>query len=261
MNKIDIDKIVLELVDQIKNGRGKYIFETYIKQQNFNSKIRKEIGDKFFDAIRFLGLVQKKGLGYLEGFKNELENYDLKKEDLTDIFGLKNVIAEKVYNSLEDINDFKLYLKRASLTIRVNFHKISREILYNNLSVNYNIKKTEVSPYGIYFNEHINVRDIDEFKKGMFEIQDEASQLIILLVNPKPKESILDLCAGTGGKSIALQSLYYNTLNIDAYDISDKRLNVLKTRGNLLNLRFNFPKKIKENYYDKVLIDAPCSGS
>jgi len=82
-----------------------------------------------------------------------------------------------------------------------------------------------------------------------------------LLVNPKPGEKILDLCAGKGGKSIAIQSQSFNTLLLDAYDISQERLLVLKKRANLLGLHINFPKVLKQNYYDKVLIDAPCSGS
>ena len=81
-----------------------------------------------------------------------------------------------------------------------------------------------------------------------------------MLVNPKPGEKILDLCAGKGGKSIAIQSQSFNTLLLDAYDISQERLLVLKKRANLLGLHINFPKVLKQNYYDKVLIDAPCSG-
>lgn len=78
--------------------------------------------------------------------------------------------------------------ERAPLTIRANLLKISRDDLYNIFKKkNFDVKKTEYSPYGISFITHpkINFFSMDEFKWGYFEVQDEGSQLASLKVNCK----------------------------------------------------------------------------
>lgn len=250
-----------ELISKIKTEPAKYIFEKFLQVNNLNSHIRREISDLFFDSVRFYGIVSK-GLGFhFEDIKRELRSRDITENDLVDIFGIDSTIVKKVSESLKDLNDYKYFIERAPLTVRVNSHKTTREIVFSKMKTKYNIEKTKVSPYGLIFDNHINVKQMDEFKQGMFEIQDEASQLVTFLVAPKPGERILDLCAGTGGKSIAIQSSSFNSVKLDACDISQKRLNILLKRSKLLGLNINLPKNLIGKVYDKVLIDAPCSGS
>lgn len=261
MDTEQIKEIMAELVLRSISQSADQVLESYIKSINPNSRTRRLLTDEFYDAMRYQGLYKNKLPFTKEEIKEDLSQRAITEDDLINIFGIDPYIAKVVAMSLLDIDDYRFFLERAPLTIRVNSHKITRDLLFEKLIKKYNIEKTSLSPFGIKFSEQINVRQLEEFKKGYFEIQDEASQLVALLVNPKPGEKILDLCAGKGGKSIAIQSQSFNTLLLDAYDISQERLSVLKKRAKILELKINFPKAIKQNYYDKVLIDAPCSGS
>lgn len=260
MNSENYLDIIKKLALQIKDEPARYVFDKFISANNFNSNIRRRLGDLFFESIRYYGrLVQDPDFN-LEQVKNEVCSRDLTAQDLTDIFGLNGQIAEYVKESLNDINDYKFLLSRGPLTVRVNPMKMTRDRLIS-LIEDYKPMKTEISPFGIKLSSNINVRQLEEFKRGFFEIQDEASQLVFNLVAPKPNEKILDLCAGTGGKSIVLQSCSYNTLDLHATDISNNRLNILKKRSKVLGLKIKVVDKPFQHFYDKVLIDAPCSGS
>ncbi|MCX8084244.1 MAG: RsmB/NOP family class I SAM-dependent RNA methyltransferase [Calditerrivibrio sp.] len=252
--------IIKELLTNIKSIPARVIFENYIRSNNLHSSARKTISDLFFDAVRYYGAFQSKDISYLNKLKNELTDKDLKPTDFEDLFGLDKYVAEEVMRSLPNLNTYKFFLSRAPLTIRVNPQKTTREQLMVKL-MRYKPLPTKLSPFGIILEERTNVRQLNEFKKGMFELQDEGSQLIYNLMTPKPGEKVLDLCAGTGGKSLMLQSCTYNTLYLDAYDISSKRLAVLKKRADIAGVKVNPIKAPKERSYDKVLIDAPCSGS
>jgi 16S rRNA (cytosine967-C5)-methyltransferase len=107
----------------------------------------------------------------------------------------------------------------------------------------------------------------DEFRKGLFEIQDLASQLVGYACAPRPGETWWDACAGEGGKTLHLGDLMKNKGVIWASDRSARRLATLRRRAGRAQL-FNYrvanwnggpflPTKTK---FDGVLVDAPCSG-
>jgi 16S rRNA (cytosine967-C5)-methyltransferase len=108
------------------------------------------------------------------------------------------------------------------------------------------------------------------FTDGKIEVQDEGSQLLAQLVAPRRGEMVADFCAGAGGKSLALGALMRNSGRIYAFDVSEKRLQNLGTRlkrSGLSNLHSQLisseadPKLKRLNgKFDRVLVDAPCSG-
>jgi len=108
------------------------------------------------------------------------------------------------------------------------------------------------------------------FTDGKIEVQDEGSQLLAQLVAPRRGEMIADFCAGAGGKSLAMGALMRNSGRIYAFDISEKRLQNLGIRlkrSGLSNLHSQLissetdPKLKRLNgKFDRVLVDAPCSG-
>jgi len=86
------------------------------------------------------------------------------------------------------INYCKVMNERAPLTIRTNILKISRDELFSIFKKkNFDVRKTEFSPYGITFNSNpkANFFNMDEFKSGFFEVQDEGSQLVSIRVDCK----------------------------------------------------------------------------
>ena len=116
----------------------------------------------------------------------------------------------------------------------------------------------------------IDIYSLPGYKEGLFYIQDPASFLAVKLLDPKPGEKILDLCAAPGGKTLAIAHLTNNEAEIYAVDINAKK--ILKLEENLKKYGATNVKVLKvditkdygelENIkFDKILIDAPCSGT
>ncbi|MFY9761010.1 MAG: RsmB/NOP family class I SAM-dependent RNA methyltransferase, partial [Xanthobacteraceae bacterium] len=107
------------------------------------------------------------------------------------------------------------------------------------------------------------------FLKGRIEIQDEGSQLAALLAGAKPGEQVIDLCAGAGGKTLALAAVMENRGQIYATDTDKRRLAPIHdrlARAGARNVQVRTPKSVGNELADLagradlVLIDAPCTG-
>jgi 16S rRNA (cytosine967-C5)-methyltransferase len=108
------------------------------------------------------------------------------------------------------------------------------------------------------------------FVKGWFEVQDEGSQLAALLSGAAPGMQIADVCAGGGGKTLALAALMQNKGQIFAHDVDGRRLAPLKERldrAGVRNAQIRAPMRTKDaledlrERMDIVFVDAPCTGS
>jgi len=131
---------------------------------------------------------------------------------------------------------------------------------------------TPHSPWGIRLQGRPNIQRLDVFLKGELEIQDEASQLVCALLAPKRGETIIDWCAGAGGKTLLLGALMRNTGRLYAFDTSATRLGKAAPRIARSGLTNIVPGVIEsESGTDprlrrlhgkahRVLVDAPCSG-
>lgn len=160
--------------------------------------------------------------------------------------------------------------ERPPLTIRANSLKITRDELVEKFRAqNFKVKPTPESPWGIVFEERSNIFDSEEFREGLFEVQDEGSQLLGLKINPKPGEFIWDVCAGGGGKTLHLGALTQNKGRIVATDIRPKKMEELAKRAKRAGLFNVFPAdlarigeiKHAQKGFDRVLVDAPCTGT
>jgi 16S rRNA (cytosine967-C5)-methyltransferase len=107
----------------------------------------------------------------------------------------------------------------------------------------------------------------ESFKKGCFQVQDEAAQLSSILLNPKPGEKVLDACAGLGGKTAHLAQLMKNEGAIIAVDNNEKKLHRLDAEMKRLGISIVKPSAhdlngsfLEKQTFDKILLDAPCSG-
>lgn len=164
-------------------------------------------------------------------------------------------------------------LKPATLDCRINTLKTKREEVLAQLEALGGRFKAEPTPYselGIRFRGKPALQNLDSFKKGLFEVQDEGSQLLSALLNPKRGEMVVDFCAGAGGKTLALGALMKSSGRLYAFDISERRLAKLKPRVAKSGLSNVHPvwidsendAKVKRlaGKIDRVLVDAPCSG-
>ncbi len=130
---------------------------------------------------------------------------------------------------------------------------------------------TLLSPLGLRLDGRANLRTAKAFRKGMVEIQDEGSQIAALLTDAKPGMSVIDYCAGGGGKTLALAAAMENEGELAALDVSEKRLEKMAPRlrrsgASIIGARaLRGPNddwlKANEEAADRVLVDAPCSGS
>jgi 16S rRNA (cytosine967-C5)-methyltransferase len=162
--------------------------------------------------------------------------------------------------------EMRAMLERAPVDLRVNTLKAARDdVLATLRDENIDALRTTYSPLGIRIAAQSGLSALRRhvlFEEGAFEFQDEASQIVALLVGAKPGERILDLAAGAGGKALALAATMRNDGEIVASDIDAGRLlqiDARAARAGIIIIRTQ--NDVPEVSFDAVLIDAPCSGS
>ncbi len=162
---------------------------------------------------------------------------------------------------------------RAPLTVRANLLRGTREALQAMLAAEGTVATpTRFSPWGLTLDGHQNAFALPSFKAGRFEIQDEGSQLIALCCGARSGQTVVDACAGAGGKTLALAAEMHNRGTLWALDSDDGRLDEARRRARrdgVDNLRTRAIAAGEEadgqlddlaGKADVVLIDAPCSG-
>ncbi|MDJ0977894.1 MAG: RsmB/NOP family class I SAM-dependent RNA methyltransferase [Erythrobacter sp.] len=158
-------------------------------------------------------------------------------------------------------------LDRAPLDIRVNALKASRETL--DLP---EVGEPLIAPHALRFATGTKVEPWHAFRDGIIEVQDHASQLICEAVPANPGDTVLDLCAGAGGKTLALAARFGNALSLIASDTDKRRLGNLAPRAARAGAAIDHTVLLDpgrelealsafKGSVDHVLVDAPCSGS
>lgn len=163
--------------------------------------------------------------------------------------------------------------QRAPLTVRVNRLRSDRSATLEALAAaEVSASPGRYGPDAISLDEGINVRSLDLYQRGDIEVQDEASQLVAELVGAQPGERVVDLCAGAGGKTLALAAAMGNKGRLIAADIDSRKLNRLRKRARragVTNVQTvvlppdgHLPAALEAlaNSCDRVLVDAPCSA-
>ncbi len=160
----------------------------------------------------------------------------------------------------------------APVDLRVNTIKAKREEVQTRLArEGFLCEPTPYSSIGLRREDRAPMFHTQCFKEGLFEVQDEGSQLLSLMLEPKRQEMVVDFCAGAGGKTLHLGALMANAGTVYAFDVSAKRLEKLKPRlkrSGLNNLRVVAISHERDarvqrlkGKIDRVLVDAPCSGT
>lgn len=207
-------------------------------------------------------MVQNKSLGFLRGddVRQLADWYSFEEwivHECVDLFGQDE--AEDLLHALNS---------EAPMTLRVNRLKTSVEQCQSRLlQEGVETSRTRYSPTGLIASKRFNAQASQAFKEGMFEIQDEGSQVICHLAEPKPGEFVIDACAGAGGKTLLLAELMKNKGEILAFDIDRKRLEELTKRASRAGVSIIVTQRPDQLHpgnllgkADLVLIDAPCTG-
>ena len=159
----------------------------------------------------------------------------------------------------------------AGLDLRVNALNSKRADVQKELAqVGIKAVPTAYSPCGLRIAGKPILNKLDAFTRGAFEVQDEGSQLLAMLVDAKRSEMVVDFCAGAGGKTLAIGAGMRSTGRLYAFDTSAHRLDALKPRLARSGLSNVHPAAIAHERdervkrlsgkIDRVLVDAPCSG-
>jgi 16S rRNA (cytosine967-C5)-methyltransferase len=164
-------------------------------------------------------------------------------------------------------SEWPALLERAPVDLRANVARIARDELLAQMP---DAAATAISPWGIRLPPDSRIDDHPAYRDGLVEVQDEGSQLIALACEAKSGDRIVDLCAGAGGKALALAAAAPGA-TILATDSNRTRLVKLAPRANragatVETLLLNPPNELAElsewrGQADLVLVDAPCSGS
>ncbi len=231
------------------------------------------------EAVNLAKLYDKRRAGFVNGvLRNLIRNYkDIKlPTDPIEHLSIKYSTPIWLVNRFIEVYGFsfteellKSSLQKPSVVFRTNTLLISRDELIEKLKdIDIIGRKSTVSEGIIIDHIGTSIEDNELFKNGYYTMQDESSMNVAHIVDPKESEYILDLCASPGGKTTHIAELMKNKGQVYTCDISDDKIKYIKQnvkRLKLNNIRFfvNDGTVLKEEFidkFDKVLVDAPCSG-
>jgi 16S rRNA (cytosine967-C5)-methyltransferase len=171
-------------------------------------------------------------------------------------------------------------LEQATVDLRVNLRKVSREKARRSLEEELNcpVELTSLSPLGLRIRDRKNLSATRASREGWIEVEDEGSQIVVLSTDPSPGETVLEACAGAGGKTLALLDVLCRgertaasspPAALIACDVEPSKLAELERRsadagvsGLLKAIAISPEGELPEAVpsADLVLVDAPCSG-
>lgn len=189
-------------------------------------------------------------------------------------YSMPKFIITKILSNFKNTNELIKFLdnstRQAPITIRINNLRTNADYIVEQFNkMNIAAIPSSLVPSAIKINQRVQFSELNDYKNGFFEIQDEGSQLISLFLNPDYTDRILDACAGAGGKSLHIATLQNDQGEIIANDTEFARLKELPKRANrcgLSSIKINLTvwntkhSILQPNSFDKVLVDAPCSG-
>ena len=154
----------------------------------------------------------------------------------------------------------------APLVIRANMLRSSRDTLLSLLEgQGASVRATRYAPAGIEILSSPGIATLPAFREGRFIVQDESAQLVALVLAPQPGERVLDACAAPGGKATHIAELMGDRGEVVALESDRKRIGRIGENSGRLGITIIRPRsgdaeKHRDRAYDRVLVDAPCSG-
>lgn len=180
---------------------------------------------------------------------------------------LKDAFGEGLGEAMHGLNE------QAPIDLRVNLLKCKdRSDLILALDADgYFGVPTPLSPLGVRLKKRLPAFNTKAFKDGLYEMQDEGSQIVAQLVAARPGQKVIDFCAGAGGKTLAIAAQMQNKGRVLAWDVSENRLEQMRKRlrrAGVSNVQMHVLRDERDPFVkrhagtaDWVMVDAPCSGS
>lgn len=280
---------ILEILEEVCKDKAPAdgIINNYLRARKYiGAKDRRFIVEKVWHIIR-----HRRRLEFDAGTKEarKMLLIYLKDEDLELIFGadeyapkalareekswLKNLkehyypldveaeCPKWLFDKINNLELLKALNEPATADLRINV-KSREEIIQKLQAEGLYFAPTPYSKIGIRSSERVNLNNCMAYQNGEVDVQDEASQLSMILTNPQKNEKIMDYCAGAGGKSLTMAYLMENKGTVFAHDINWGRLEAIKDRSVRLGAKnIQIVKELVDKDYDLFVVDAPCSGS
>ena len=278
----------IELLDQVieasraGGAAADTLIVRYFKERRYaGSKDRRAVRELVYQAIRRAGERPRSGraamLGLTEAQPELQALFDgsphapapIAAEEDRSSAGVVPDWLHGRFDPLVSEAEWPSLLDRAPLDLRTNRLKGTRD---EALAALPDAVPTRLSPLGLRLPEGFRVEEADAWSSGLVEVQDEGSQLLALACEAPPGGTVVDLCAGAGGKTLALAAEMGNGGRIVATDTDRGRLSRLRPRLERAGVTIVEPRLLdpgKERHAlddlrgaaDLVLVDAPCSGS
>ncbi len=271
-SKIKLKKIAPTIQEILRIGVYQIIFMDRIPNSaavNESVKLAKKYGHK--GSVGFVNAI-------LRNISKNKDNIKLPEKDKNPIEYLSIKYSHPKWMIKKWIEDFGLDFTenlsianndKPKLNIRVNTLKISKQKLIDKLANRgFILNEGKYANDCIIIDNPIRITNTDEFKNGLFQIQDESSMLVAQIMDPKPGDFVIDVCSAPGGKTTHIAQKMENKGKIIARDIHEHKLNLIKDNVARLGISIiqlekynatNLDEKLIEKA-DCCLVDAPCSG-
>ena len=173
------------------------------------------------------------------------------------------------YYGYEDAEKICMFDNEATdVTIRVNTLKTNKKELKEMLEkAGVEVKDGRVSGNALHLTKTADLSRLEAFQKGLFHVQDESSQLAVKILDPQKGESIMDMCAAPGGKSFTAAEQMENEGKLISCDIYEHKIELMEEGAERLGISMMeckvkdaAEKEEDQELFDRILVDAPCSG-
>ncbi len=249
-----------------------------VNQDNFYELVKEALAEVAGCDVRTAGCYVKSAIERFENLREQVEivktNGFLHEEDyslLSSYFSMPEWITRKIFAHYGVYTSFRLLQSLtypAPVNLRINSMMSSQPSVVAELDkMGIETEVNPMVPSGLVINKRVKIDDTDLYKSGIIEVQDCGSQVISFVLDPQPGKSILDACAGAGGKTIHIACIVNDKAEITASDVDLMKLKEVMKRANrasLYSINTMLIKNEKEPPYDKafdyVLVDAPCTG-
>jgi 16S rRNA (cytosine967-C5)-methyltransferase len=212
-----------------------------------------------------LRTIQREGVPKLEDIKDPIERLAL--ETSHPLWLVKRWVSQYGYEETKKM--CKINLQPPEQTARTNSNRLSRDTLMERLkSEGFQVEKGTVSPYAVKSLKG-NLAHSQAFAEGLLTIQDESSMLVADALGVEEGNQVLDCCAAPGGKTTHIAELLHNTGMVVSLDLHEHKVRLIQEQVERLSLS-NVTTKVmdsrnvhlhfKEESFEKILVDAPCSG-
>lgn len=277
----------IELLDQVieaAKGKGapadRLISEYFRTRRYAGSKDRRSVRELVYAAIRLCGPVPSSGrAAMLAVAKDDAALAPLfdgsthgpapigEGEQAARTGVAPDWLARRLSASGIKEGEAEALLGRAPLDLRVNALKAHRDTIELPEA-----GEPLAAPHGLRFPAGSNVEQWEAYRDGLIEIQDHGSQWVCEAIGAQPGETVIDLCAGAGGKTLAIAATTGNAASVIACDTDKRRLGNLAPRADRAGAQIDHtvlldPGREREalarwlGKADRVLVDAPCSGT